>query len=197
MSHNFEEVQGRDDLRVKRTQQMVQRAFMELVVEVGFRAITVQMLAERAMINRTTFYRHYTDIYDLVEKVYHSLIDEYRVSVQAVIPGDPIETLERMFEHCATYAHFYLALLSELPQFQELVRNNIEEQTLTLFTSMGLDEATMTTPLPIVLRYWAVAQIGLVQWWLEMGQEIPAREMAVHLWTMQKSGPWPEFQLPY
>ncbi|MCB0188555.1 MAG: TetR/AcrR family transcriptional regulator, partial [Caldilineaceae bacterium] len=79
----------RDDLRIKRTQLALQQTFMELVVEVGFSAITVQMLTERAMINRSTFYRHYADIYDLVEKVYDNLMDEYLESVQSFMPGKP------------------------------------------------------------------------------------------------------------
>lgn len=194
MSHKFAVQQG--DLRVKRTQMMLQQALMDLVVEVGFGAITIQMLAERAMINRATFYRHYEDIYDLVEKVYDNLTAEYLDSVQAVMPGDPIETLQRMFEHCATYGPFYLALLSEMPRFQEFVRDMIEQQTVVLFTSMGLDEGAMTVPLPVVLRYWATAQMGLVQWWLESGQTISAVEMAQHLWTMQENGPFHQFQLP-
>ncbi len=185
-----------DDLRVKRTQLLLQQTLMELVVEVGFRAITVQLLAERAMINRSTFYRHYTDIYDLVEKVFHNLIDEYLASVQSIMPTKPVETLQRMFEHCATYAPFYLVLLSEMPRFQELLRDTIEQQSAAFFRRMGLDERNMAMPLPIVLRHWSTTQMALVQWWLATGQKIPAADMARYLWMLYQSGAVPQLNFP-
>ena len=194
MSHKLETQNG--DLRVKRTQMMLQQAFMDLVIEVGFSAITIQMLADRAMINRATFYRHYEDIYDLVEKVYINLINEYLESVKAVMPGNPVATLTCIFEHCGTYAPFYLALLSELPRFQELVRDTGEQQLETFFMSLGADESKMTMPRPIIFRYWMSAQMGLVQWWLETGQEIPAEQMAQHLWQMLEQGAVKQLQLP-
>ncbi|MEZ4664114.1 MAG: TetR/AcrR family transcriptional regulator [Caldilineaceae bacterium] len=169
---------------------------MELVVEVGFSAITVQMLAERAMVNRSTFYRHYADIYDLVEKVFHNLIDEYLESAQSFMPGKPVETLQCTFEHCATYASFYLALLSEMPRFQTLARDTIEQQSALFFKSIGLDEGRTAMPLPIILRHWSTAQMALTQWWLENGQPIPAVEMARYLWELYESGAVRQLGLP-
>ncbi|HRW08342.1 MAG TPA: TetR/AcrR family transcriptional regulator [Caldilineaceae bacterium] len=186
----------RDDLRIKRTQLALQQTFMELVVEVGFSAITVQMLTERAMINRSTFYRHYADIYDLVEKVYDNLMDEYLESVQSFMPGKPVETLQYTFEHCATYGTFYLALLSGMPRFQILVRDTIEQQSAELFKSIGLDEDRMTMPLPIILRHWSTTQMAITQWWLENGQPIPAVEMARYLWELYESGAVQQLRLP-
>src|SRR5215471_2043298 len=57
-----------EDLRVRRTRKLLQKAFLELTVEKGFAALTVQDITERAMVNRSTFYRHYLDKFDLVDK---------------------------------------------------------------------------------------------------------------------------------
>jgi AcrR family transcriptional regulator len=43
------------DLRVRRTQMLLREAFIALIEERGFDAITVGDIAERAMVNRTTF----------------------------------------------------------------------------------------------------------------------------------------------
>jgi hypothetical protein len=37
----------------------------------GFAALTVQDIADRAMVNRATFYRHYLDKHDLLDKYMH------------------------------------------------------------------------------------------------------------------------------
>lgn len=55
------------DPRVKRTRHLLQQAFMELVNEKGFHAITVGDIAQRAMVNRATFYAHFEDKYALLD----------------------------------------------------------------------------------------------------------------------------------
>ena len=63
------------DLRIRRTHKFLQEAMIELITEKGFEAITVGDIAERAMINRATFYRHYEDKYDLVAKIFEETAD--------------------------------------------------------------------------------------------------------------------------
>src|SRR6185437_10669826 len=55
------------DPRVKRTHQLLQQAFLALLEERGFRAITVQDIAARATVNRATFYAHFEDKYALMD----------------------------------------------------------------------------------------------------------------------------------
>ena len=60
---------GSEDLRIKRTQRAIKDAFYSLVEEKGFEHITVKDITERAMISRNTFYLHYEDKYDLLNKI--------------------------------------------------------------------------------------------------------------------------------
>src|SRR2546430_11833735 len=55
------------DLRVSQTRQLLQQAFMELIAEKSFQSITVHDIAERAMVNRATFYDHFVDKFALLE----------------------------------------------------------------------------------------------------------------------------------
>src|SRR5579862_8584332 len=64
----MQKLDGVEDLRVRRTRKLLQQAFIELTVEKGFAALTVSDITERAMVNRSTFYRHYLDKYDLLEQ---------------------------------------------------------------------------------------------------------------------------------
>jgi len=65
--------QKAEDLRVRRTRKLLQRAFIELTIEKGFADVTVRDIAERAMVNRSTFYRHYLDKYDLLSQYIEGL----------------------------------------------------------------------------------------------------------------------------
>ncbi len=56
-----------EDPRVRRTRQLLLQALEELLTEKGFRRLTVQDIAERAGLNRVTFYGHFSDKYALLE----------------------------------------------------------------------------------------------------------------------------------
>jgi AcrR family transcriptional regulator len=61
------------DRRVRRTTAAIQSAFLKLIFEKDINQITVRELCELADINKSTFYLHYRDIYDLAEQFKHSL----------------------------------------------------------------------------------------------------------------------------
>lgn len=57
------------DLRVQKTLTLIRRSFIKLINEKGFRSITVNDISKEAMISRSTFYLHFTDKYDLLNKI--------------------------------------------------------------------------------------------------------------------------------
>ncbi|WP_283622109.1 TetR/AcrR family transcriptional regulator [Limosilactobacillus avium] len=58
-----------EDIRVRRTKQNIVNAFVALTKEKSIDAITVQEIADKAMVNRATFYAHYRDKQDLYDQV--------------------------------------------------------------------------------------------------------------------------------
>lgn len=65
---------GTVDLRIKRTQKSIKEAFFKLVKEKGFDHISVKDITNEAMISRNTFYLHYSDKYDLLNKICDDLV---------------------------------------------------------------------------------------------------------------------------
>lgn len=55
------------DPRVKRTRQLLEQAFMDVVAEKGFQSASVQDITEKAGVNRATFYAHFPDKYALLD----------------------------------------------------------------------------------------------------------------------------------
>lgn len=60
---------GTVDLRIQRTQKSIKQAFFDLIEEEGFDHISVKDITARAMISRNTFYLHYSDKFDLLNKM--------------------------------------------------------------------------------------------------------------------------------
>ena len=69
------------DLRVVKTQQAIRKAFEELLTEMDYEKITVKLLCERAMINRKTFYAHYSYLDELLEEYTGMLAEQYLCEV--------------------------------------------------------------------------------------------------------------------
>ena len=57
----------RADPRVTRTRKLIRDSLTSLLAEKSFESISVQDIAERATINRATFYAHFTDKFALLE----------------------------------------------------------------------------------------------------------------------------------
>lgn len=58
------------DLRVQRTRKMIIEAFFKLVETKGYEAVTIQDIADEAMINRATFYAHFKDKQHLYDAIF-------------------------------------------------------------------------------------------------------------------------------
>lgn len=68
------------DARVRYTRMIIEKSFLELLQEKPVGKITVTELCEKAQINRATFYKHYLDIPDLLEKIEEDLFSTIRAS---------------------------------------------------------------------------------------------------------------------
>ncbi|MGE6599760.1 TetR/AcrR family transcriptional regulator [Bacillus proteolyticus] len=71
-------MESKIDLRVVKTQRAIKNTFIQLIEEVGFEKVNVRKLIERAEVNRSTFYLHYQDKYDLLNKIEDELLDGLR-----------------------------------------------------------------------------------------------------------------------
>ena len=65
------------DLRYRRTHNAIQRAMAELVMEIDPNKITVKQIADRAQINRKTFYLHYDSIESLFDEHLDAVMNRF------------------------------------------------------------------------------------------------------------------------
>ena len=87
------------DRRTLKTQKALRDALAELLTEKELQKVTVQEIADKADVNRVTFYKHYLDVYDLYEKI------EQETLVQLGMLVLQLEELpaEELFSHLIGY----------------------------------------------------------------------------------------------
>ncbi|MBA3873567.1 MAG: TetR/AcrR family transcriptional regulator [Anaerolineae bacterium] len=175
-----------EDLRIRRTRKMIQEALLELSVEKGYPNITVQDIADRAMVNRSTFYRHYLDKDDLLTQYMDevtALTAEDDDAVDRTPPGKKeVPTgLIKLLRHIAQHSDFYRVMLSEHghPIVTDRLRRNAEDRFRYLLTHPGIVPTPAKSPLDMRLTYISCAGIGAISWWVENNMPCSAEELAI------------------
>lgn len=69
---------------VRKTRSVIQNTFLALVCEKPYYKITVSEIAERADINRSTFYLHYNDVYALLNCIKNSILGSVNDAVNNI-----------------------------------------------------------------------------------------------------------------
>ncbi len=162
-----------EDLRVRRTRKLIQNALIELTIEKGFSAVTVRDIAQRAMVNRATFYRHYQDKYDLLDKymddLYAMLDTPEEPATQVGVPEKPPAGLVRMLEHVQAHADFYRVMLGKRgdPGFVQRIREYIEKRMRASLSTMVPQDQLNQPSFDLCLKYISSAGVGAIEWWLE------------------------------
>lgn len=117
----------KQDLRVRRTNEQITKAFFGLLKEKGFKTMTVQDISKRARIGRSTFYSHYYDKYDLLEKlvveyteVFRRIVDQ-RFSIHTPEIGS--NTVKVLIIALTQYREILLQLFDIHTETADLERN--------------------------------------------------------------------------
>lgn len=70
------------DLRVVKTKKGIRDAFFELRRTKPLERIRVKDICDAAMINKTTFYKYYLDVFDLSEQLENRYLEQYESSFE-------------------------------------------------------------------------------------------------------------------
>jgi AcrR family transcriptional regulator len=171
------------DPRVRRTRELLVRAFNELLGEKGHAGLTVQEIAERATINRATFYAHFGDQHELFDYV---ISEAFREVLRRRLPASP-ELSEENLKALILAACDYLAGLNTAcswkdRQFRPLIEARVQSELNELL--LGWIEASppkangrpATPEIIASVASWAIFGAGLQ--WSRDGAGRPADEIA-------------------
>ncbi len=178
------------DLRVRRTRKLLTQALIEGTVEKGFAALTVRDITRRAMVNRSTFYRHYLDKYDLLEQhlnEIYEVLEEGEIIGEGRNTGSIDEGIIELFKQIQQFPDFYRVVLSAQADafLSQRFRQQTQQRVLAYFHQTFPEAASDPDTAPLDLKFTTIASVGCsaLGWWLE--QEQPSTpEQFVH-WMRQ------------
>ena len=153
------------DPRILRTRALLGQAFTDLVAEKGFQAISVQDITQKAGVNRTTFYLHFTDKYALldysIQQGFQSALEKRMLNVCKFSPENLHTLIVTVAEFIAS-ANARCAYLDA--QFEALVETQAKKQIQAVLViwldGIGAHPDANTAA---IAASWAI--YGLAQGW--------------------------------
>lgn len=188
------------DPRVVRTRSMLRDALMTLITEVGYDAITVQHITDRAHLNRATFYLHYRDKQDLLNHIIKDVLDELTQTphyLQMTEPANTRQLFTYYFDHVSKHAAFYRVMLQEAsvsPYVQEM-QNHLEEIARRWLFSGHINMEDMLTPPELFISFIGSAYFSVIKWWVTNDQPYSSAYMAAQFMRLTLGGMRHEFGL--
>jgi AcrR family transcriptional regulator len=101
------------DARVRYTKMVIQESFFKLIKEKPINKITVKSICELSEINRATFYKYYTDPFDLMRQIENEFILEMQKLIEKADNEDITQTLVIILEAIKQNDEMYMLLISE------------------------------------------------------------------------------------
>ena len=155
----------KEDRRVKKTEKALAEALSKLLVDKKIQNITIRELTETADLHRSTFYTHYTDIYDLYEKLENSFFQD----------------LDEIISYDTTHSYEDLYVINHGDiQFQKRLNNLIEENYLKIW--LQEDKKTVITE---EMRYFTIYHIqgclSVLNHWVESNFAYSKKKMLTFL----------------
>ncbi|WP_125982036.1 TetR/AcrR family transcriptional regulator [Loigolactobacillus iwatensis] len=164
------------DLRVIRTKKMIFSAFMKLVEKKGLSAVTIQEIADEAMINRATFYAHFKDKQDLYQQIFNKAITSFAKILDADIIRDgnkiKIKTIEtlltQLFQEIWANREFFLLASSGTNQntLAKMLQDLLQKRYAQLFSQLKITQDETPIPTSFIVSYMTSIFIGTVHWWV-------------------------------
>lgn len=174
----------KDNIRSQNTDEQIIRAVYNAVVfeKKSLSKVTVREVCEKAGINRSTFYAHYMDVFDVVEKVEARMsVDLTKAFLDAMDAGEHIDgCFIRLFAFIKEHKDFYGFYLNETNKTGviaiawNLIRERTKDITPETVGSRSQEELEYSG------AFFLYGITGLVRRWLAGGcNETPEELFAI------------------
>lgn len=170
------------DRRIRKSQEAIKKAVTELMIEKNFDRITLQDISDRADVSRRTVYLHYTDKFDLLDKLLEEHIRELReLCEQVEDDADYSKIVLLWFEYLEQHYVFFSAMLASKGSL--FFHNRFLAFFLEELGKKEQDAPVQNDPQQadgetVDMQFLGAAIVGIVEWWFKHEKPLPPEFMA-------------------
>ena len=164
-------------MRVRRTRESIRGAFSEMLLEMPYEKITVTELANRAGINKKTFYRHYAVLDDLLEEIEREFAELFAEITTGLRYPDDTDAITREFlMYSAQQGPLYDAMVSS-GMHDGIMNKVLEEMGAERSANVDPPMGWSTMEWSLYLTYVNSAQVRVYKQWVDDGRKVPVNRM--------------------
>lgn len=157
----------KNDRRSQRTRRALGDAFVELLMEKGYDAISIKDVIERANVGRSTFYSHFAD----KDELFVGQLDRLMELLGQHIPQEHAESNPffpslGLFQHIKQQQKLY-RILTWGSGVDVLTRHLQKTMSEKIEEHLSANGQTYDVPPPIIANFLAGSFLSLVKWWLD------------------------------
>ena len=175
------QVEEKLDPRIKRTRALIEQAFLDLLTEKGFHAVTVQDITARAEINRATFYAHFSDKYALLD---HTIRQEFHRELEKRTLSACHYSEDNLRAVIVTVCEFIAwaseGCISSENQFESLLETQVKNQVQELLL-LWLEQTACDVDPSIAATAASWAIYGLALKWNHDKNQPPVEEFSTQV----------------
>ncbi|XRG77944.1 TetR/AcrR family transcriptional regulator [Rossellomorea sp. GAMAL-10_SWC] len=167
------------DRRKSKSQEAIKNALLELMSERNFDDITIQDIADRGNVNRGTIYLHYTDKYDLLDKLMEEHINHLRETSIWACEKEWVDATQIFFQYFERNYLFFSTMLASKgaasfrSKFLFFLIEEFKDE-VNKEKNRGLSEE-------VIVKFAANAYVGVLESWLKDGMPNPPHMIAKEL----------------
>lgn len=154
------------DKRILKTKKKLTSTLLNLIEEKNIKKITVLELCEKANINRTTFYKYYSDVDDLVNKIEESLLLDLENNITDIKRNYLISYINKTIETIKAHKEIYTKLLSSNgdKHFLRKILFLVHDQSIVEWQRI-LKKAS-TEDLENIYKFIVDGSVGIIENWI-------------------------------
>ena len=171
---------GNLDRRKKYTRMVLKDSLMKLLKDKQISTITVKEICELADINRSTFYAHYSDQFDLLKQIEEELIEDLKMYLSTYNfekEEEALQMTEKLIEYFASNQDKCQTLLSENSDssFEKKVRLVARRFIMNKWVEVSQHDQDISE---YVSTFIVSGSIQVLKVWLNKGMDKTPKEMA-------------------
>jgi AcrR family transcriptional regulator len=181
------------DLRVIKTRKLIRDSFIKLMDIKGFNGITVNDIADIAMINRSTFYLHFDDKYDLLQ---HLMEESIQKIIQLVAPEAHITDGKLEYDSFVQNMNYILQTIESDALFYKIIVNDKEMLGISKKFENALKKkldicfsGNILISRDLFLELLTSLYVSAIRWWLNNDMKYSSTFMAEQLVKLLTAGP--------
>ncbi|AQS05612.1 TetR/AcrR family transcriptional regulator [Clostridium beijerinckii] len=170
------------DLRIRRTHKLLFDALTLLLSEKSFDNITITDICEKAMVHRTTFYKHFEDKYHLLDSLISQLVQNFEEKSTEQTPVDNprqyyVNLFRLLLEHMQENIKMYSVGLLNNGSTIKVLQKIVVGRTKSRLESDEANGLIFLIPAPILSEFYSSSMVSLAIWWLENNMPLSIDQM--------------------